>query len=56
MKGWHAKKYANKIGIMHESKPLYWQSPIPTFFSLDSACESSKMYRKFTNPTGSLWL
>ena len=58
--GWHAKKYANKVGMMHESKVNVLAKPHPyTFFTLllDSGWESSKMYRKFTNLcTGSSWL
>ena len=40
--GWHAKKYANKVGMMHKSNGQhnYWQSPIPTAFSHYSLIDS----------------
>ena len=33
MQRWHAKKYANKVGMMHESKVNVLTKPIPTSFS-----------------------
>ena len=33
-----AKKYANKAGMMHESKGRVLASPIPTSFSHNSWC------------------
>ena len=33
-KRWHAKKYANKVGmIAWKQRSIYWQSPIPKVFS-----------------------
>ena len=30
MQGWHAKKYTNKVRMMHESKVNILGNPIPT--------------------------
>ena len=39
--GWHAKKYANKVGMMHESKGHALAKPHPyIFFTLQLVDES----------------
>ena len=43
MKGWHAKRYANKVEMMHESKGQILAKPHPYIFftlQLDSILES----------------
>ena len=59
MSGWHAKKYANKVGMMHESKGHILANPHPYIFftpQLDMHGGLPKTYHKFTTLTASSWL